>query len=155
MGDNYRGSKGCSSNRTGGCSNENPDMELKRIFEDAGYKVEWITNGADAQLPAFAENMGKTMAKKGLTSSKIRSIYGELKRIQMGGFEKEKVSFYLLKPKVAYALGREKDNMGLRLFKIAFDRCVQDVSNQKTFQNFCNLLEAILAYHKANVKKKD
>lgn len=155
MGDNYRGNKGYSSNRFGGYSNEDLDMEPKRIFENAAYKAEWITNGADVQLPAFAESMGKYMAKNDLTNSKIRSIYGEIKRIQMRGFKDEEASFYLLKPKVAYALGREKDNKGLRLFKIVFDSCVEAVSNQETFQNFCNLLEAILAYHKAYAKKRD
>ena len=150
MRDNYRGNKGYSSNRTDGYSKEDPDMEPKRVFEEAGYKAEWITNEADAQLPEFADRMGEYMAKNKLTNSKIRSIYLEIKRIQMGGFEKEKASFYLLRPKVAYALGRDKNNKGLRLFKIVFDRCSKDVSNQKTYHNFCNLLEAILAYHKAN-----
>lgn len=150
MGDNYRGNKGYSSNRIGGYSKEDPDMEPKRVFEDAGYKAEWITNEADAQLPEFADRMGKYMADNKLTNSKIRSIYLEIKRIQMGGFEKEKASFYLLKPKVAYALGRDEKNKGLRLFKLVFDKCSKDVSDQKTYHNFCNLLEAILAYHKAN-----
>ena len=68
----------------------------------------------------------------------------------MGEFEKEKASFYLLKPKVAYALGRDNKNKGLQLFKFIFDRSAKDVSDQKTYHNFCNLLEAILAYHKAN-----
>ena len=150
MGDNYRGNKGYSSNRFGGYSKEDLDMDPKRTFEDAGYKAEWITNGADDRLPEFADRMGKYMADNKLTNSKIRSIYGEIKRIQMGEFEKEKASFYLLKPKVAYALGRDKNNKGLQLFKIVFDNCAKDVSNQKTYHNFCNLLEAILAYHKAN-----
>ena len=62
------------------------------------------------------------MADNNLTNSKIRSIYGEIKRIQMGEFEKEKTSFYLLKPKVAYALGRDDKNQGLKLFKLIFDK---------------------------------
>ena len=89
------------------------------------------------------------MANNGLTNSKIRSIYGEIKRIQMGDFGKEKVSFYLLKPKVAYALGRDPRNEGLILFKKIFDHCFSFVTDSKTFINFCNLLEAVLAYHKS------
>ena len=90
------------------------------------------------------------MAKNGLTNSKIRSIYGEIKRIQMGSFEKERSSFYLLKPKVAYALGRDDKNEGLRMFKLVFDCSSKHVSDQKSYLNFCNFIEAILAYHKAN-----
>ena len=113
------------------------------------YNNTWITNEATKELVAYAEEAGKFMAANGLTNSKIRSIYGEIKRIQMGIFEKEKAAFFLLKPKVAYALGRDDKNEGLKLFKLIFDKCSNDVSNQKTYQNFCNFIEAILAYHKA------
>jgi CRISPR-associated protein Csm2 len=114
------------------------------------FNSEWITEEATANLVLFAEKVGGFMAKNGLTNSKIRNVYGEIKRIQMGEFEKEKSSFYLLKPKVAYALGRDEKNEGLKLFKKLFDECFGYVTNQKSYLNFCNLMEAVLAYHKAN-----
>jgi len=113
------------------------------------YKPQWITSFADNSLVEYAEKAGRYMARRGLTNSKIRSIYGEIKRIQMSEFEKEKSAFILLKPKVAYALGRDANNEGLKLFKEIFDMSSADVTNQKCFQNFCNFMEAILAYHKA------
>jgi CRISPR-associated protein Csm2 len=113
------------------------------------YDKNWIKIGATPEMVKYAEEAGKFMANNKLTNSKIRSIYGEIKRIQMGEFEKEKSSFYLLKPKVAYALGRDEGNEGLKLFKKIFDQCSTDVENQLNYQNFCNLIEAILAYHKA------
>jgi CRISPR-associated protein Csm2 len=119
-------------------------------FKEHPYDPKWITEGADEALVSYAEWAGKFMAKNNLTNSKIRNIYGEIKRIQMGEFDREKSAFFLLKPKVAYALGRDKDNEGLKLFKLIFDRCSQDVSNQKSYQNFCGFIEAILAYHRAN-----
>jgi len=133
-----------------GTSSKQPDREsAKDLFEKLQYDPAWISNGADEKLVGYAEEAGKFMAKNGLTNSKIRSIYGEIKRIQMGEFEKEKSSFYLLKPKVAYALGRDDRNEGLILFKRIFDRCSADVKDGKTYVNFCNFIEAILAYHKA------
>jgi len=122
--------------------------EIPRRFKD-DYKSQWITSAAETALVEYAENAGKFMARKGLTNSKIRSIYGEIKRIQMSEFEKEKSAFILLKPKVAYALGRDEKNEGLKLFKEIFDMSFPYVTNQKSFQNFCNFMEAILAYHKA------
>jgi CRISPR-associated protein Csm2 len=110
----------------------------------------WIKTGADPAMVKYAEKVGKDMALGKLTNSKIRSVYGEIKRIQMGEFEKEKSSFYLLKPKVAYALGRDEQNKGLQLFKKVFDDASQYVTDNASYKNFCNLLEAILAYHKAN-----
>lgn len=120
------------------------------------YDPKWITNGADDKMVEFAEAKGKFMAENDLKSSKIRSIYGEIKRIQVG-FDKNKSSFYLLKPKVAYAYGREKRNVGLCMFKCIFDRAYQDVDLGKvdTYTNFCNFIEAILAYHKAYYKGND
>ncbi len=114
-----------------------------------GYQTQWIAVGANDELVQFAEKIGKAMADGGLTNSKIRSIYGEIKRIQSGEFEKLKSSFYLLKPKVAYALGRDKNNKGLQLFKAVFDKCYADVKDKQTYENFCNFIEAMLAYHKA------
>jgi len=126
--------------------------ELK--FNELTYKSDWIKKEADPALVEYAEKAGKFMAEKKLTNSKIRSVYGEIKRIQMGQFEKEKSAFYLLKPKVAYALGRDENNEGLKLFKFIFDKCSQDVVDQKSYHNFCNFMEAILAYHKANGGKE-
>lgn len=123
--------------------------DAKSRFESLPYQSSWIKVGATESLVAYAETMGEFMAKNGLTNSKIRSIYGEIKRIQMGEFEKEKSSFFLLKPKVAYALGRDEKNEGLKLFKLIFECCYADVADSKTYQNFCKFIEAILAYHKA------
>lgn len=147
---NYQGNRGGNPgyrNDQRGRSFEGETPENK--FASMPYDSSWIKNGASEEMVKYAEIAGQYLAKNGLTNSKIRSIYGEIKRIQMGEFEKEKSSFFLLKPKVAYALGRDANNKGLKLFKLIFDRCSADVSNQQTYLNFCNFIEAILAYHKA------
>ena len=126
-----------------------PQESAEAFFYKLSYNKIWITGNATPELIAYAEKAGEFMANRGLTNSKIRSIYGEIKRIQMGVFEKEKSAFYLLKPKVAYALGRDENNQGLKLFKLIFDKAWADVSDQKSYQNFCNFVEAILAYHRA------
>ena len=117
-----------------------------------GYMSRWINQGADDELVQFAEKAGKAMADGGLTNSKIRSIYGEIKRIQSGDFEKLKSSFYLLKPKVAYAVGRDSNNKGLKLFQAVFNKCYADVKDKHSYENFCNFIEAILAYHSVYVE---
>lgn len=136
----------------GNANNQNNDG-ARSTFNSLGFKETWITDGADPALVIFAEEAGKYMANNNLKSSKFRSIYGEIKRIQVGGFDKMKTSFLLLKPKVAYAYGRDKKNKGLELFKLIFDNSFSKVTNEQTYENFCNLMEAIIAYHKAYVKK--
>lgn len=124
-------------------------MNADTMFGSKDFAPQWITDGANEAMVEYTQDMGKYMAGNGLTNSKIRSIYGEIKRIQMGEFEKEKSSFYLLKPKMAYALGRDANNEGLKLFKKIFDVASTSVKDQKSYQNFCRFIEAILAYHKA------
>ncbi len=135
-----------NDNKEGAYERENAESKFKSLT----YDESWIKVGATKDMVEYAEQMGEFMANNGLTKSKIRSIYGEIKRIQMGEFEKEKSSFFMLKPKVAYALGRDDKNQGLKLFKLIFDCCSVNVIDQKSYQNFCNFIEAILAYHKAS-----
>lgn len=136
-------------------------------------KPEWIKNGADPEMVKYAQKYGREMAgiheeltieeverRKNdkenplrptgeMSNSQIRNVFGEIKRIQMvGDFSKSKSSFYLLKPKVAYAYGRNK-SQGLKLFKEIFDESFQYVNDNITFNNFCDFMEAILAYHRA------
>ena len=144
-----------SQNKNGNKPKIDAKEEAAKIFAKNKFLVSWIENGADEALPDYAEFIGKAMAEKNLTSSKIRSIYGEIKRIQMGEFAKEKSSFYLLRPKVAYAVGRDKENIGLQLFKLVFDKSAKCVKDKDTFLHFANFMEAVLAYHRAYVKKND
>lgn len=130
--------------------NNGPKETADSKYKELVYDSNWIKQEATSETVFYAEKAGEFMAKNGLTNSKIRSIYGEIKRIQMSEFEKEKSSFFLLKPKVAYALGRDEKNEGLKLFKLIFDNASKDVSDQNSYKNFCNFIEAILAYHKAN-----
>lgn len=140
---------------TGGNSRDDREDPMS-AFNKYGFKPSWITSGADIDLPVFADKAGNYMANNDLTSSKIRSIYGEIKRIQMGDFSKEKAAFYLLRPKVAYALGREDKSKrnGLKLFQIIFEKAAEHVSDNITFKHFCELMEAILAYHRSYSNNK-
>ena len=122
---------------------ENVNRTFSENFDPA-----WVTVEANAAMNVFANKAAKVMAMPNqLTNSQIRNVYGEIKRIQMNGFEQSKASFYLLSPKVAYTYGRNK-NDGLELFKKIFDEAVKHVGDDRTYQNFCALMEAILAYHK-------
>lgn len=133
------------------------------IFQKMAFNPSWIINGADPSLVKYAEFMGKQMAtvkeeqsqkKSQLSSSQIRNVFGEIKRIQMN-YSKNQASFYLLIPKVAYAVGRDNTNIGLRLFQLVFNAAADKVTDEKTYQNFCNLLEAVIAYHKAYKETND
>lgn len=112
------------------------------------FGIEWITNGLNEKCIDYSKDFGSFLADNRLTTSQIRNVYGELKRIQQKGFEKERTSFLLLRPKMAYA-DKRNENDGLRMLKRVFDKAAIEVKTEVHYNNLVNAMEAILAYHKA------
>ena len=60
--------------------------------------------------------------------------------------------FVMLKPKLAYAVGRAKKNSKIKDFydvmSDAIDKVTQSSDKKKAFKNFISVFEAIVAYHK-------
>ena len=114
----------------------------------------------------FAKSFGDYLAEKDdnaepLTTSQLRKFFGEVKRQQMVGYDN--TEFIMLKPKLAYAVGRAKQNgRRNRAQKIedfylvladAIDKVESSADKPKAFKNFITAFEAIVAYHKAAEKK--
>lgn len=115
----------------------------------------------------FAEKFGKYLAvddfdAEPLTTSQLRKFFGEVKRQQMMK-EFNETEFTMLKPKLAYAVGRAKLNgKKNKAQKIedfytvitdAIDKVLNSSDRTKAFKNFITAFEAIVAYHKAAEKK--
>ena len=120
-----------------------------------GFKPSWITQGLNSQGIEFCSSFGESLKNEGLSTSQFRSIYGEVKKIQSkNSIATEKTTFLLLRPKVAYAAKRA-NKPGSFKFKDVFIKAHKAVNPdepnglEQRFQNFCDLLEAVLAYHKA------
>lgn len=91
---------------------------------------------------------GRPFVTKRMTTSQLRRFFGEVKRQQMQGFSKSE--FVLLKPKLAYAVGRDADkNSKINDFYKVLSIAMDQVSDERTFSNFIKVFEAIVAYHKA------
>lgn len=127
---------------------------------------EEIQNKVTDVTVQFAENFGKYLAvddydSEPLTTSQLRKFFGEVKRQQMMGFNE--TEFTMLKPKLAYAVGRAKQNgkknkaQKIEDFFIviadAIDKVLSSSDRAKAFKNFITAFEAIVAYHKAAEKK--
>jgi CRISPR-associated protein Csm2 len=135
------------NNRQHGGGRQDFRQRTERTF-DGKFLPEWITSGITQETVAFSEKLGEFIKNEKLTTSQIRNVFGEIKRIQLKGFDSEKPSFYLLKPKMAYAAKRA-DNLGIKTLKKIFDQAHAEVSDKITYQNFVDFFESILAYHKA------
>jgi CRISPR type III-A-associated protein Csm2 len=82
-----------------------------------------------------------------LTTNQLRKFFGEVKRQQMNGYDA--TDFVLLKPKLAYAVGRTKGKSKIKDFYEVMCVAIDTVKEEKHFKNFIKIFEAIVAYHKA------
>ena len=121
-----------------------------------------IVQGDVSLLIDTAEKVGSSLARQ-LTTSQIRNIFGEVRRIQMNWpsdatNDKEKAdeafrSVVLLKPKLAYQAKRERGH-GVEELQMALDPCIDEIRRAPEdkrhlyFTRFVDFFEAILAYHK-------
>ena len=128
---------------------------------------EEIQNKVTDVTVRFAERFGNYLAvvdsdSEPLTTSQLRKFFGEVKRQQMMK-EFNETDFTMLKPKLAYAVGRAKQNgKKNKAQKIddffvviadAIDKVLSSPDRTKAFKNFIKAFEAIVAYHKAAEKK--
>lgn len=107
----------------------------------------WVQEGIDEHAISFAEEYGRYLADNRMTTSQIRNVFGEIRRIQMNGFDKERTNFLLLKPKLAYTAKRHNTPVLINFFEF-YKVAASAVSGEEEYGHLVNLLEAILAYHK-------
>ncbi len=120
------------------------------------FKTEWIEiGGASKEFVDFANHFGRVLKDGRFTTSQFRNFYSTLKTIEMKGFQNTKPKFYMLKPLLAYGQARQ-GSKGYNEFKRVMDQClnfIMDADESKReeyFKNFCRIVEAILAYHRAH-----
>ncbi len=116
--------------------------------------VDWIRGGPTTDLITKVEAFGRTLQKKGLSTSQIRQVFTRLKAIEAKGYNQErKIEFLMLKPHLAYASGRHTSVKPLKkIIDWGIDEVVESGGEDQIgkFKNFCKLFEAILAYHRAH-----
>ncbi len=133
-------------------------------------KTVWITEGIKPDTIKWAEEFAKDLAQakkifvkdkektiSAMSTSQLRKFFGEIKRIQALDFKNTEVrdSILMLKPKLAYAAGRDegKSKLGDFYKKMSIGLDSIEPNNEKHFRNFVRIFEAIVAYHKeASIK---
>jgi len=110
-----------------------------------------VNFGFDAQIDDSAEEFAKHLKKGNLTTTKIRGIYGTVKKMEMSQ-RLDEAEFIRLKPRLAYDAKRGKQgNKDLKEVLTVGILEVVKKNNKDSFhkfKNFASFFEAILAYHK-------
>lgn len=126
--------------------------------EFGNYLASDYVKNDDGAYIEFTDKYGKTKRKivPKLTTNQIRKFFGEVKRIQSKSFNSEtKIEFKLLKPKLAYAVGRSKKKEAkIHDFYHVFAPAIDYVETKDDFRRFIKIFEAVVAYHKAAEETK-
>ena len=114
-----------------------------------------VRNDTAREMVQYAQRLGKELKQENVTTSQIRNAYGKMKKLEMFGWEGARTQreVLLLKPRLAYAAGRHgdkrKDQQGLYKLQEVMNQAIDSVTDEESFQRFCQFFEAIVAYHKA------
>ncbi|MEI6881900.1 MAG: type III-A CRISPR-associated protein Csm2 [Bacteroidota bacterium] len=95
------------------------------------------------------ESLGKDLARS-VKTSQIRKFFGSMRRIQ-ADFTNLKHEIVMLEPRLAYAKGKAKGDSQAGLDKLYknLGPMVKEIKGDKSkFDNFVQIVEAIVAYHK-------
>lgn len=116
-----------------------------------------ITDKITEKTVSFAKRFGEYLGRDDkspngsiegkLTTNQLRKFFGEIKRQQLQGYDES--CFVMLKPKLAYAVGRANESNKIKDFYKVIAEAMGHVHNEKQFKNFVQIFEAIVAYHKA------
>ena len=132
-----------------------PPREIQEKVTDETVKFAERFGSYLGKDDSFTNKNGKSIsAKNKLTTSQLRRFFGEVIRQQMVGYNE--TDFVLLKPKLAYAVGRAKErDAKIKDFYLVMSNAIDLVHNEQQFKNFIKVFEAIVAYHKAAEEKKE
>lgn len=106
------------------------------------------------KLADYLTNEKDDIKNSNLTTNQLRKFFGDVKKLQMKGYSPNE--FRLLKPKLAYAVGRAKEGNKIKDFYIVLTKGIDLVDNEKEFKNFIKIFEALVAYHRyeESIKRK-
>lgn len=123
------------------------------VTDEVGAKLEKLLKMGDLlpkDLVKYAEDVGDFLANKArLKTSQIRKFLDAVNVIRSEGKDKDPSFFQrrviLLKPKLAYAAGRQD---AVRPLMAVLDPCMSRVKDEEDFFKFSRFVEAIVAYHR-------
>ena len=134
--------------------------------------ADWFRRGISTESVDYADKFAQHLVKEEkipgtgtfvilpLTTSQLRKFFGAVKNLQMNisinGYSES--DFIMLKPKLAYAVGRVRQkNQKCKERRIedfaevissSIDITVNSINKDEAFKNFISFFEAIVAYHK-------
>lgn len=128
-------------------------QQSNRLIEEIKRKIQEyseLKNLPATELVSIADKMGKYLKDIGLKTNQIRRFFDGVRKIDVQfnrgrSFNRDNV--ILLKPKLAYAAGRQERTVKplMEILNPAIDRAID---SYESFKRLLALIEGIVAYHK-------
>jgi CRISPR-associated protein Csm2 len=140
-------------------------------LNDYPINPDWFRKGMSSESIDYADKFAQHLVEEEkisgigvvilpLTTSQLRKFFGAVKTLQMNvsinGFTES--DFLMLKPKLAYAVGRVRQKNPkckerriedfAEVISTSIDITVKSTNRDEAFKNFICFFEAIVAYHK-------
>lgn len=129
--------------------------KTQNIVEEIVKTINNLTDGLKTypirDLVKHAEKFGPYLKQKGLETNQVRKFLDAVNRLkadlaETGEFAKVETEVVMLKPKLAYAAARQRAAKPLNeVMSAAIDK----VHSKEDFERLVQLVESIIAYHKA------
>ncbi|MBW4595332.1 MAG: type III-A CRISPR-associated protein Csm2 [Brasilonema angustatum HA4187-MV1] len=112
------------------------------------------------ELVEDTEKLGKELVRKQLKTNQIRKFLDAVNRLksilakdEKKDFSKIEPDLVFLQPKLAYAAARQqkdsRDPGPVAPFKRVLEAAIKKVKTKEDFDRFVQMIEAVIAYHKA------
>jgi CRISPR-associated protein Csm2 len=124
--------------------------------------IRQLSNGLQGyeirELVEQAEELGDYLVQKGLKTNQIRKFLDAVNRLKVELSQDKQQNFLtikdevvLLKPKLAYAAARQQDRRGspVKPLSDVISAAIDKVYDSPDFYRLVQLIESIIAYHKA------
>lgn len=130
-------------------------------YPDQKFDRQWVYKGITKEVVEWTDSFGKFLCSDRqdtgpLTTGQLRKFFGEVKRVDIN-IGVNKADIIMLKPLLAYAVGRDKKDGGKNKTKIdkfaeemnkGIDAVLDGKDLKSDFSHFVKIFEAIVAYHK-------
>ena len=135
--------------------NRNNRQNENENYNDVTNRIKSLNQPSDLSIKDIADKVAK--GSKQLKTNQLRKFFGAVRLIeQKTTWDEIEPEFYLLKPKLAVAVGRGNVPKAFYNFMMAAMSKVDVGSEEdkmKNFKTFIDFFESIVAYHKYHYPK--
>lgn len=137
------------------------EASADKIMVQAIDKLKGLHEYGIRNLVQHSESLGQQLVKQGLKTNQIRKFLDEVKRLKVKLDQNRKDEtddlsiikdeVFMLKPQLAWATARQKTKYGspVQPFSDVMNAAIDKTYSRRDFYRLVQLMESIIAYHKA------